>query len=101
MERTPDQPCCEEYRMINRNLNAIEKGKVSHGKEWTKHASGDSAWTIHEYMKANPSDYDKQRNPNLRKPDGTPTRRLANTTITDALLRSFNPHFLLYVYDRL
>ena len=68
----PEHPSHTEYRTLNANFaRAIESAKASHWKDWIEHTSGADIWTIHKYMKANPTNYRKQRIPDLRLPDGT------------------------------
>ena len=65
----PDYPCHEKYRIINSNIgNAIERAKADHWEEWIEHVNGYSIWSIHKYMKADPTDYGEQRIPGLKKP---------------------------------
>ena len=68
----PEHPSHEEYRSITKKYaRAIEKAKADHWSEWIKHIGGDDIWSIHNYMRANPTDYGKQRIPNIMKADGT------------------------------
>ena len=68
----PDHPSHTQYKVISREFaNAIEKAKADHWQEWINHASGEDIWAIHRYMKANPTDYRRQRIPALKKPDGS------------------------------
>ena len=61
-----------QHKEISREFaKEIEKAKAEHWKEWINHASGEDIWAIHRYMKANPTDYGRQRVPALKKPDGT------------------------------
>jgi hypothetical protein len=81
MARLSRSPCHKAYKIINRNFgNAIEKAKSDHWKEWIEHVDGDNIWTVHEYMKADPTDYGKQRIPELKTPNGT----TATTTVQKA-----------------
>ena len=86
----PDHPSHAEYRKLNADfVRAIEHAKASHWKEWIEHASGEDVWTIHKYMKANPTDYGKQRIPDLKLPDGTTAS--SNETKAKGLAITFFP----------
>ena len=57
---------------MNRNFaRAIEKAKATHWQEWIDHTGGEDIWAIHRYMKVNPTDYGRQRIPDLKIPGGT------------------------------
>jgi ribonuclease HI len=68
----PEHPSHAEYRRLDADFaRAIENAKTTHWKEWIEHASGADVWTIHKYMKANPTDYGRQRIPDLKLPNGS------------------------------
>ena len=68
----PDHPSHLAYKEINKSFaRAIEKAKADHWKEWIEHVSGKDLWSVHRYMKSEPTDYGRRRIPDLRNPDGT------------------------------
>jgi hypothetical protein len=68
----PDHPCHAQYKTLNKAFaREIERAKADHWRDWIDHASGEDIWSIHKYMKANPTDYGSQRIPNLKNPDGS------------------------------
>ncbi len=83
----PEHPCHLNYKKESVIFTrAIKKAKADHWQEWINHATGEDTWTIHRYMKANPTDYGCQRVPALKKPDRTTAttndqkaKQLANT----------------------
>ena len=86
----PEHPSHAEYRKINADFaRAIESTKATHWKEWIEHASGADVWSIHKYMKANPTDYGRQRIPDLKLPDGTTAT--SNETKARGLAATFFP----------
>src|SRR5258706_2644091 len=86
----PKHPSHTEYKTLNGNFaRAIEQAKTTHWKEWIEHISSMDIWTIHKYMKANPTDYGRQCIPNLKAPDST-TATL-NETKVKCLANTFFP----------
>jgi hypothetical protein len=68
----PNHPSHSEYKTINKLFaRAIKSAKLNHWKEWIEQAKGTDIWTIHRYMKANPTDYGCQHIPNLKQTDGS------------------------------
>ena len=68
----PEHPSHRAYKIANTTfVIAIEKAKAEHWQDWINHATGEDIWSIHKYMKANPTDYGRQRIPALKKPNGT------------------------------
>lgn len=56
----PDHPSHNKYRKISREYaRAIESAKPDHWSEWIKHIGGNNIWSIHHYMRSNPTDYGK------------------------------------------
>jgi len=94
----PDHPSHQNYRTTSREFaRAVEKAKADHWQDWINHASGEDIWAIHRYMKANPTDYGRQRVPPLKKADGTfastndqKAEQLANTFFPPE--RPLGPH---------
>ena len=62
---------------------------MEHWKEWIEHVSGDDIWTVHRYMKDNPTDYGCQKVPDLKRPNGTYTS--SNKEKADQLANTFFP----------
>ena len=54
----PTHTSHEAYKMISKKFaKTIEKAKADHWKEWIEHVSSDDLWSIHRYMKTDPTDY--------------------------------------------
>ena len=87
----PDHPSHDEYRKISRSFaRAIEKAKAEHWNKWIKHIGGDDIWSIHHYMRSDPTDYGKQRIPNILNKDKK-TYACSNSEKAQRLAETFFP----------
>ena len=85
-----DHPSHENYKKLSKEFaREIKKAKADHWQEWINQASGEDIWAIHKFMKANPTDYGRQKTPALKKPDRTCTT--TNEQKADILARTFFP----------
>ena len=86
----PEHPIHEEYKMLNRRFaRVIEKAKADHWSKWIKHIGGSDIWSIHHYMKAEPTDYGRRQLPDIRNGDGSYAR--TNEDKAQRLAKTFFP----------
>lgn len=79
-------------------MKEIEKAEANHWKEWIKHISGSNIWSIHHYMRASPTDYSKQRIPNILNADDS--YACTNNDKARCLVETFLPPARLPLPDK-